>query len=82
MYKRTEQARAVIESCNEFKDYQSIDEYITDIRQLLMLGVINRKYVRAEAEQLINYDMEYIKKEFANKIDAFFTTVDIGFSGG
>lgn len=73
-----------VESCDEFKDYKSIDEYIEDIRCLLMLGIINQRYSETEANELI-YDkihMNWIEKSFSNKEDACSIAVDIAYCCG
>lgn len=80
----TDEEKAFVESCDEFKDYKSIDEYIADIRRLLMIGIINRRYSEKEADELIHDDihMKWIEESFSEKEDACLAAVDIAYCCG
>ena len=80
----TNEDKAFIEGCDEFKDYKNIDEYIADIRRLLMLGIINRRYSETEADELIHDDihMKWIEESFSKKEDACSAAVDIAYCCG
>lgn len=78
----TEEEKAFMISCDVFKDYQNIDEYVEDICHLLIIGIINHRYSRSEAESLIKGDMKYIEEEFENKTDACTTAVNLAYCCG
>lgn len=80
----TDEERAFVDSCDEFKDYTDIDEYISDIRKLLMLGILNRCYTQEEADELIHNDihMKWIKQDFTNQIDACSSAVNVAYCCG
>ena len=40
MIDMTDEEKSFMKSCDEFKEYGSIDEYVNDIRRLLMIGIM------------------------------------------
>ena len=78
----TEEERAFKRSCDVFKNYSNIDEYIADIRQLLMIGIINRRYTEQAAEKIVQDNMHFIEDDFSNGIDAVASAVDIAYCCG
>lgn len=50
----TDEEKSFMKSCNEFKEYGSIDEYINDIRRLLMIGIMPPRFSEKNANKLIN----------------------------
>ena len=85
MIEWTDEESAFMDSCDEFKDYADIDEFISDIRKLLMIGILNNyRYTQEEANELIYNDihMKWIERDFANKTDACFCAVNIAYCCG
>ena len=78
----TDEEKAFVEGCDEFKDYKSIDEYIADIRRLLMIGIINHRYSETKADELIHGDMKWIEHNFSEEKDACFSAVNIAYCCG
>jgi hypothetical protein len=82
MIDMTDEERNFEKSCDIFKDYKTIDEYIDDIRQLLMIGIIYNRYSKKEADEVISENINFIKEDFAKKIDACSCAVDIAYCCG
>jgi|GEM_PF-4106220 hypothetical protein len=82
MIDMTDEERNFEKSCDIFKDYKTIDEYIDDIRQLLMIGIIYNRYSKKEADEVISKNINFIKENFANKKDACFCAVNIAYCCG
>ncbi len=78
----TDEEKSFMKSCNEFKEYGSIDEYINDIRRLLMIGIMPPRFSEKNANKLINEELEYIKSDFEQKIDACACAVNIAYCCG
>ncbi len=82
MIDMTDEERNFEKSCDIFKDYKTIDEYIDDIRQLLMIGIIYNRYSKKEADEVISKNINFIKEDFVNKKDACFCAVNIAYCCG
>ncbi len=78
----TDEEKEFEKSCDEFKDYKSIDEYVADIRRLLLIGIIYHRYSEKEADKVIHDNMNSIKDDFSNNIDACASAVNIAYCCG
>ena len=69
-----------LDSCKSFKDYKSIDEYIKDIHQCLMLS--SWHYSEQKANERISENLSFIEASYKNKESAWNAAVDAGFCCG
>lgn len=76
----TNEERAFFESCDSYKNYSSIDEYIEDIRHWLTLS--SWHYSEQRAQELIEANKAYIEKAYASREPASDAGAEVGFCCG
>lgn len=76
----TNEEKEFITSCDKFKKYTSIKEYIADIQKCLVLS--SWHYSDEEAKILVERDNDFIKESFEKKEPANDTAIDIGYCCG
>lgn len=76
----TNDERKFYESCDTFKNYDSLEQYVADIKKWLTLS--SWHYTEETAEKIINENADYIKKAFARKDSASDTGAEIGYACG
>lgn len=76
----TKEEREFFVSCDSFKNYTSIDEYIVDTIRYLTLS--SWQYSENEAKELIERDKSYIKDCFKKKEPVADVAVDVGYNCG
>lgn len=82
MIDMTDEEKSFMKSCDEFKEYGSIDEYVNDIRRLLMIGIMPPRFSLKDANKLISRELEHIKSDFEQKIDACACAANIAYCCG
>ncbi len=76
----TNKEKELYESCWSFKNYSSIDDYIKDVRECLILG--DYHYSAKEADTLIDEQRNYIERVYDARDPACKTALGIGFGCG
>lgn len=76
----TNEERDFYKGCMVFKKYNSLDEYIDDIRKCLMLS--DWQYSERQANERIKVNRSAIKADYANKEPAWDSAMEAGYCCG